>query len=326
MSKKAIGVVKVFVSILLAAILLYLVFKNVDWREFLEKAKTVDMIWVYASVAMSVIAFFARAYRWNILLEPLGYNLKTSRTTLAVLIGYLANLAIPRLGEISRCGVLNRNDKVAMPHGLGSVLAERMMDLLSLVILIFIGLAMEYDRITSFLSAAYSDLDLPGYLIYIVIAIMLGGIGFLVYVVKRRKSMTGKFAELIKSFVDGLLSLRKIKNVSGFFISTLIIWLVYYFMAYVMVFSIPETSGLDFGAGIMLLITGGIALSIPVQSGFGTYHGMVAGMLLLYGIDKTTGLFFATLMHTSQVVSIAVFGTVAFILSALLRRREAKTA
>jgi len=325
MSKKALNVIKVIVSILLAAFLLYLVFKNIEWSEFWEKAKTVDISWVFISVGISLIAFFARAYRWNILLEPLGYDLKTSRTTLAVMIGYLANLAIPRLGEISRCGVLSRNDNVKMAHGLGSVVVDRILDLIMLFLLIFLGLIIEYEQITSFLTQAYADFNLPGYIVYVIIFIVLLGIGFLIYVVKRRNSMTGKFAELIKSFVDGLLSIAKIKNISGLLISTVIIWLVYYFMAYVVVFSLPETSGLDLGAGLLLLVTGGIALSIPVQSGFGTYHGMVAGLLLLYGIDKTTGLFFATLLHTSQIVSIAIFGTIALILSSLLRRRDRKT-
>ena len=315
MSKRLLGVAKVLISILLAAFLLYLVFKNIDWVEFWEKAQTVELAWVYGSVSISLIAFFARAYRWNILLKPLGYDLKTGRTTLAVLVGYLANLAIPRLGEITRCGVLNRNDKVSIAHGFGSVVAERIVDLLTLFILIFISLIVEYDRITSFLADAYAGLNLPGYVIYIFIAFALGGIGFLVYVVKKRNTMKGKFAELVKSFVDGLLSLARIQNVTGFIVSTLLIWLSYYFMSYIIVFALPETSMLDFGAGFLLLVTGGIALSIPVQSGFGTYHGMVAGMLLLYSIDKTTGLFFATLMHTSQIVSIAIFGTIALIIS-----------
>ncbi len=326
MPKKLFGVAKVLISILLAGLLLYLVFKNIDWVEFWKKAQTVELAWVYGSVSISLIAFFARAYRWNVLLKPLGYELKTGRTTLAVMVGYLANLAIPRLGEITRCGVLNRNDKVAIAHGFGSVVAERIVDLLTLFLLIFISLIVEYDRITSFLSDAYAGLNLPSYVLYIFIIFVLAGLGFLIYVIKRRNKMKGKFAELIKSFVDGLLSLGKIQNVTGFLVSTLLIWLSYYFMSYIIVFALPETATLDFGAGFLLLVTGGIALSIPVQSGFGTYHGMVAGMLLLYGIDKTTGLFFATLMHTSQIVSIAIFGTVALVISGILRRKEGKTA
>ncbi len=324
MSKRILRVLKVFISIALAGLLLHLVFKNIDWAEFIEKAKTVDLTWVLISVIVSTTAFFARAYRWNILLEPLGYQLKTGRTTIAVIIGYLANLAIPRLGEVSRCGVLNRNDNVNFTHSFGSVVAERIIDLVTLFLMIFISLALEYKRVTSFLKEAYADLNLPVFVIYLIIVFALIGIGVLVYVVKKRNSMTGKFAEIIKSFVDGLLSLRKIKNIKGFVLSTILIWLVYFIMTFIVFFAVPETSNLGLGAGLMLLVTGGIALSIPVQSGFGTYHGMVAGMLLLYGIDKTTGLFFATLLHTSQIVSIAIFGTIALILSALVRKRQTK--
>ncbi len=326
MSKRLLGVLKILISILLAGVLLYLVFKNIDWLEFWEKAQTVDLSWVFASVAVSLIAFFARAYRWNILLEPLGYNLKTGRTTVAVIIGYLANLAIPRLGEVSRCGVLNRNDNVNFTHGFGSVVAERILDLITLILIIFVSLALEYERITSFLSEAYADFDLSVYFIYLIIGFMILGFGGLIYIVGKRDSFNGKFADLIKSFVDGLLSLRKVKNVRGFVLSTIVIWIVYFVMTYIVFFAVPETSQLGIGAGFMLLVTGGIALSIPVQSGFGTYHGMVAGMLLLYEIDKTTGLFFATLLHTSQIVSIAIFGTIALIISALLRKRQIKSA
>ncbi|MEM0938630.1 MAG: lysylphosphatidylglycerol synthase transmembrane domain-containing protein [Bacteroidota bacterium] len=322
MSKRIFGALKVLISILLTGTLLYLVFKNVDWIEFWKKAQTVNLMWVFVSVTLSVIAFLARAYRWNILLEPLGYNLKTSRTTLAVLVGYLANLAIPRLGEISRCGVLHRNDQVDITHGFGSVVAERIMDLFTLILLILVSFILEYERITFFLFEAFSDLNLSSYILYILIGVVVLGVGTPIFVIKKRNSLKGRFAKVVRSFVDGLLSLGKIKNVPGFIVSTTIIWLVYYLMSYVVVFALPETSYLGLGAGFMLLVTGGIALSMPVQSGFGTYHGMVAGMLLLYGIDKTTGLFFATLLHTSQIVSTTIFGTVALILSALLRRRK----
>ena len=93
-------------------------------------------------------------------------------------------------------------------------------------------------------------------------------------------------------------------------------------MSYLIVFSMPETSHLGPGVGFMLLVTGGIAISIPVQSGFGTYHGMIAGMLFLYGIDKTTGLFLATLLHTSQIVAVAIFGSVALIIASIIRKKQ----
>lgn len=325
MPVKFISILKVVLSIGLAGLLMYLVFKDLEWAEFWERAKSTDLTWVIISIILSLVAYGARAYRWNILLQPMGYDLKTSRTTLAVLVGYLANLAIPRLGEVTRCAVLNRNDKVPVPTALGSVVTERIIDVLTLFVLIVASLLIEYDRLTQFLSNAYADLQLPVFVIYIVLAIGVLGFVALVWLVRRKAFLKGKFGELIKGFIDGLLSLRNIRNVWGFVFATIVLWLVYYLMSYIIVFSLPETSHLGISAGLMLLITGGIALSIPVQSGFGTYHGMIAGMLLLYGIDDTTGLFLATLLHTSQIVAVAIFGGIAVIISFMIRRRQAAT-
>lgn len=324
MSKNLILLLKVLISIGLAWLLLYLVFKDIQWAEFWERAKTVDYNWIFVSIILSVIAYIARAYRWNILLEPLGYKLKTSRTTLAVLVGYLANLALPRLGEITRCGILKKNDNVAIPTALGSVVTERIIDVFTLLLLILLSLILESDRLFTFLSTSYRDLQLPTFVVVIVIAVAILGVVALVIFVKKQDKLKGKFAALIKGFVSGFLSLKDIKRPIGFLVSTVILWVVYYLMSYVIIFSLPETSHLGLGAGFMLLITGGIALSLPVQSGFGTYHGMIAGMLLLYSIDETTGVFLATLMHTSQIFSIALFGSFALIISFIIRRRSAR--
>ena len=322
MSKQRADLLKVLTGVTLSGILLYFVFRNVDWPEFWAKAKVTDLSWVIYSILLSMVAYVARAYRWNILLEPLGYRLKTSRTTLAVLVGYLANLAVPRLGEITRCGMLKRNDNVPMPQSIGSVVSERIIDFLTLLLLFTISLLIAYDKITEFLFGAYKDLNIPGYLLYLIPAILLAGAIVTVVFVRRRASLKGKFIELASSFLEGLLSLKRIKRPIGFFVSTIVLWVVYYLMSYLIVFSIPETSHLGLGVGFMLLVTGGIAISIPVQSGFGTYHGMIAGMLSLYGIDKITGLFLATLLHTSQIVAVAIFGSIALIIGSTLRKRQ----
>lgn len=322
MPTKLLSILKVIVSIGLAVYLMYLVFQIIDWDDFILQAKNADYSWVIVSILLSLIAYGARAYRWNILLQPLGYNLKTSRTLLAVLIGYLANLVFPRLGEVTRCGVLKRNDDVAIPAALGSVVSERIIDAFTLFILILISLLVESDRLITFLKDAYSDLHLPSYVIYIIAVISLIGVIVLALLIVRRNSLKGKFAGLIKGFIDGLISLRKIRNVYGFLLSTLILWFVYYLMSYLIVFSLPETAHLGIGAGFMLLVTGGIAISIPVQSGFGTYHGMIAGMLLLYGIETTTGVFLATLLHTSQIIAVAIFGGISIIISFQIRKSK----
>ncbi len=324
MSKSLINFLKILISVGLAGGLLYLVFKNIEWAEFWERANSVDYTWVIISILLSIVAYLARAYRWNILLEPLGYKLKTSRTTLAVLIGYLANLALPRLGEITRCGVLNRNDKVAVPSALGSVVTERLVDFITLLVLILISLAIESDRLITFLKSAFDDINIPTYVFWIILLVGVFGVFMLILIIRKKDQLKGKLANLLREFISGFLSLRQIRRPLEFVVSTIILWTVYYLMSYIIIFSLPETAHLGFGAGLMLLITGGIALSIPVQSGFGTYHGMIAAMLVLYAIDETTGVFLATLLHTSQIVAVAIFGTIALFISFLIRRKDAE--
>ena len=325
MPKKFRSGLQVLLSIAVALFLLYLVFKNIAWADFWAKALSVDYTWVLISIGLSVIAYYARAYRWNILLEPLGYDLKASRTTLAVLIGYLANLALPRLGEITRCGILNRNENVPLPSSFGTVVSERIIDMITLLILIATCFLIEYDLLTTFLNSAYRDLNFPSWTFPVILSLGLFGTIFLIFFLKRLKKKEGKIASLVKEFLNGIASLKDIKRPVHFIISTIIIWIVYFLMSYIIVFSLPESAHLGIGAGMMLLITGGIAISLPVQSGFGTYHGMISGMLLLYAVPLETGIFLATLLHTSQIIAVALFGSVALIISFFLRRKQART-
>ncbi len=321
MSKKLILFLKYFVSISASATLLYFVFRNVEWAEFWQKARTVDYKWVIASILLSIVAYVVRAYRWNILLVPLGYELKIFRTTLAILVGYLANLALPRLGEITRCSLLNRNDRVPVPVALGSVVTERLVDAFTLFTFLIITFIVEYGRLLTFFKEAYNDLNIPMYLLVAILTVGIIGLIVCILIARKLNKLQGKFARFLKDFINGMLSLKDIKNVWGFILSTITLWITYYLMSYIIVFSLPETVHLSLGAGWMLLVVGGVAIAIPVQSGFGTYHGMIAGILLTYSIDEGTGIFLATLLHTSQIVTIALFGSLALIISLFISKK-----
>lgn len=324
MVKKTIAVLKYVISLGLAILLLYLAFKNIDFAEFWKKAQTVDYTWVIISIAISILSYWARAYRWNILLKPLGYaELSAYRTSLAVLVGYLANLAFPRLGEITRCGMLKRSDNVPVSSSLGTVISERLIDMVTLMFLIVLLLFVEYERFVSFLTDTFSGLETIDGIVWKAALLLIGLVVvlFLGFFLLFKKSL--RVREFVRQLVAGILSLRRIENIPGFLISTVVLWVTYFFMSYIIVFSIPETSHLGWMAGIMLLVTGGIALAVPVQGGIGTYHAFVSSMLVLYSIEKTTGVFLATLLHTSQIIAIAVFGGIALLLSMFLKKRNA---
>ncbi len=321
MLKKTASVLKYIIPIGIAFVLLYFAFNNVDFAEFWAKAKLVNYWWVVGSIALSYFSYLLRAYRWNLLLKPLGYpHLKMHRTNVAVLIGYLANLAFPRLGEVTKCGILKRNENVPMANSFGSVITERIIDVITLLLLILFTLLVEYDTLIAFFSNTFSGIrNIEGLAwkaalvlvaVFIVVAILI--------IVAIRSG--GRFKVIARQLLEGIFSLRKLDNIPGFILSTLLLWVVYYFMSYIIVFAVPETAHLSWQTGIMLLVTSGVALAIPVQGGFGTYHTMISGMLMLYSIDKTTGVFFATLLHTSQIVAIAAFGGVAVLISLFMKK------
>lgn len=324
------SILKYFVSLVLAFILLYYAFKNVDLGEFFAKASEVSYIWVILSVAISLVSHWLRAYRWNILLAPFGYELKAGRTFLAVMTGYLANLAFPRIGEVTRCGVLKKNDGVPVSHSLGTVITERIIDFFILLFLVFLDFILEFDKVYGFFSKTLGFnkiIENKTFVIAGVVMLMALGIGsyFLVkYFVSKEgnNAFLNKVRVFVKEMMDGLFSLGKIKNIPGFVFSTMAIWVLYYLMSYVILFSIVETSDLSLLAGLSILVAGGLAMAMPVQGGIGTYHAFITGIMILYGIEQNTGLFFATLLHASQIFSILLFGGLCVLVSVFISKKK----
>lgn len=323
MVKKAVSVIKYVLTLGLAGVLLYFAFRNVDFEEFWEKTQEVDYTWVILSIVLSLVAYYSRSYRWNILMKPLGYpNLSVHRTNLAVLVGYLANLAFPRLGEITRCGMMKRSDDVPVSTSLGTVISERIVDTLSLLVLIIATLLLEYDNFIALITDVFSGLGDVSGLAWkaAVILSVVGLLGLLLIYLLYKKMPKAK--AFLDDLFKALLSLKSLNQPVAFIVSTLILWVTYYFMSYLIVFSVPETAHLPWSTGIMLLVAGGIALVIPVQGGIGTYHAFISSALVLYSVEKTTGVFLATLLHTSQLVATAVFGGAALLISVFVNKHK----
>lgn len=332
MKSKLITFLKYSIGLLIAGSLLWYVFKDWDLNDLLVRFAQVNYSWVLLSVFLSIISHAIRAYRWNLLLNPLGYNhLTTFRTFLAVMIGYFVNLLAPRAGEITRCGIMKKNDGVNMSVSLGSVLAERIVDLLGLIIIIFLGLALQFDRLSGFMIDFFNEKSegiqisegsiklLIAFGVVIVFALLV-----LWWFSARIKRLPIYFK--LRSFAielaNGFTSILKLENKLGFWISTILIWVFYFAMAYVVVFALPSTSHLGLLAGLSILIMGGLGMSAPVQGGFGTYHILVGSVLGLYGVVEKDGYFFATLIHSSQTLSVLFFGGLSFIISLRLKKKK----
>lgn len=330
--KITINILKYSITLGIAAFLLWYVYKDLSLESLLLQFENINYNWIAVSIFLALLSHYLRAYRWNILLKPLGYDLKTSRTFIAVMVGYFANNLVPRLGEVTRCGILKKTDDVAISSAFGSVVAERAFDLLILVFVASITFFVEFDKLNQFVIDNFQDIIPNTESIYgiafigFLVIIALGGACYVLYRVFRdrmhKNAIYLKIRQFVKELINGFLSIRKIDNQIGFWASTIGIWFLYYAMLIVVFFAFPPTSNLSLLAGLTLLIMSGLGMSAPVQGGIGVFHILVSGMLVFYGISADDGKVFALIAHTTQFVTVMVFGGISFIISVFMKSRQ----
>jgi uncharacterized protein (TIRG00374 family) len=330
--KIAFDILKYSVTLGVAALLLWYVYKDFSFETLKTQLEYINYNWIILSIFIALVSHYLRAYRWNILLEPLGYHLKTSRTFIAVMVGYFANNLVPRLGEVTRCGILKKNDGVSMTSAFGSVVAERALDLIMLMVLASFTFLIEFDKLNKFVVDNFQD-NLPqstsAYeLIFAALAIMIvcALAAFLLFKLLQKKFHRSpiylKIRHFIKELLNGFLSIRKIKRQWGFWLSTIGIWLLYYLMLVVVFYAFPPTENLSLMAGFTLLIMSGLGMSAPVQGGIGVFHILVSSVLVLYGVSAEDGKVFALIAHTTQFFTIIIFGGISFVISVFMKQKS----
>jgi len=311
------GVLKYGFTLAIGIALIAWAFKDVPFESIIDRLLQVKYQWVLFSITLGVVSHWLRAYRWNMLLEPVHGAVSTKSTFPIVLSMYLVNLIIPRGGEFYRCIALKKTDGVPISTTAGSVIAERVVDL-GMLILFLIGMFfIEAEKFQFIVDTITPQGSGPSFLLVFSIGLALivaTSITILVFKSKlKNHKFTKKLVAFIKEIIKGFIGVLKLKNRVLFLAVSLGIWVCYYLMSYVMIFASPETDSLSFEVGIMLLALGGIAMSAPIQGGIGAFHILVGKGLALYDISNETGIFFATLLHGSQVVMILFTGTVSFL-------------
>ena len=321
--RKMISFLKFSLPLLLGLVLLFYAFKNIQLDDFLSKLDQTRYEWVIGSMLLSSLAYVSRAYRWQLLLRAADQKVSTFRLTLAVFVGYLANLAFPRLGEVVRCAVLKKTNQIPVSLSIGTVVTERIIDSLVLLFFLVVALFLEFDLIVTYFENIFSTYNIPvnGILYAVLISMMICSV--LVLVISRTHTpVSQRIKKMALEVLKGILTIKSIQKKYLFLITTMVMWLTYFLMSYMIFFALEETSSLSLTAGFMLLVSGGIALALPVQGGIGTYHAMIAMMLGLYGIENTTGLFLATLLHSSQVLSVVIFGGVSLVITLGIEKKN----
>jgi glycosyltransferase 2 family protein len=305
-------------------LLLWFAFRNVNFSKLVAGLKEADYSWLLLSVLFGFIAFVSRARRWVLLVNALGFQPTTLNSFYALMTGYLANIALPRIGEITRCVALGKKEKIPVNQLLGTVVVERTIDFISLLIIMVVLIFTSGDQIGLFLKESIlnpiqqkiSSLFGNTWIIWVILLLL--GILTLILLIRYKKDLRkihffSKMFDLARGIINGLKTITNLKRKWEFLFHTVFIWLNYALMTWVVVFSLESTSHLTFGDSIFILVIGGLAMSAPVQSGLGAFHYIVSrGLLIINGIPLEDGLVYALLTHESQMIFVTIIGTISF--------------
>jgi len=305
-------------------ILLWFAFRNVNFNKLVASLKEANYWWLLLSIFFATLAFVSRSRRWVLLINPLGYYPSTLNSFYSLMTGYLANLALPRVGEITRCVALGKKEKIPVDQLIGTVMVERTVDFFSLLTIMIVLIFTSGDQIGLFLKESIllpiqqKIIDLFGST-WILWVIFLGlGLIALFVMIRYRHDLRkirffSKMFDVAKGIISGLKTITNLRRKWEFIFHTLFIWLNYALMTWVVVFSLESTSHITFGNSIFILVIGGLAMSAPVTSGIGAFHYIIReGLLIVYGIPIEDGLVYALLTHESQLIFVAIIGAISF--------------
>jgi uncharacterized protein (TIRG00374 family) len=316
------AIVKFILSLGIGLGLVYYLQTNISSEQRLQiihGIKNIQPWLLILSILLAGLACIIRAYRWKMLLEPLGYQPRNSTLISSIFIMYLGNLIFPRLGEVLRCSVLMREENIPMDKGIGTMITERLIDILGLGLYVILAIIFEYDKFFD-IYKQYSSMKgetsllIPGVLFCI---ILIGGL-----IVWRMSALQQFILEKIYGVLEGLKSILKLKNPFLFVFYSLTIYSIYFFSTYILFLGFKETNGLSLGCGIVVLIAGTLGIGLT-QGGIGAYQVLVTWTLVLYGISTTTAQTFSWAAWILPTASLVLFGLIAWIY--LLRRSHVKS-
>ena len=290
--------------------------------------RTANYFWLGLSLLISALGYFSRAYRWQMQLNASSTPAPFWKVYHAMMVGYLANLVLPRMGEVIRCSVLRRTAGVPVQVALGTVVTERVIDVLMLLSLLGATLLLDFNTFWGFfndkLLGGKADTiarnPMPLLIAGAIGLLLLAGVGYTLFrnlERLRQNALFNKATLFVKGLLAGVFSILKLENKGLFLFHTFFTWFVYYILDYLAFFCFPETYGLGAKAGLAVLTFGAFGMAAPVAGGIGPFHVMVQGILLAYGISKEAGIAYALVVHGAQTLLVVVLGGISFVAVAL---------
>ena len=334
MRKGVLQTLKFIAFLAVGIVLLFFAFRNVDFNRLGADLKEADYSWLLLSILFGFFAFVSRARRWVLLINPLGFKPSTRNSFYALMTGYLANIALPRVGEITRCVALGKKEKIPVDQLIGTVVVERTIDFFSLLSIMIVLIFTSGDQIGLFLKESIlipiqqKIFSVFGNIWILWVILLFLGTITLFLMIRYKKGLRkirffAKMFGLARGIINGLKTITNLERKWEFIFHTIFIWINYTLMTWVVVFSLESTSHLTLGDSIFLLVIGGLAMSAPVQSGLGAFHYIIRqGLLIVKGIPVEDGLAYALLTHESQLIFVAIIGTISFFIIFRKDRKE----
>lgn len=327
MKKTILKILQFLAFFALGAFIFWLIYKDQDIEHIKSVLKNdVNYAWVWLSLFLGLLSHISRTLRWGLMIEPVSHKPRFINTFLAVMVGYLMNLALPRMGEVSRCGVLARYEKISFTKLFGTVVAERLVDMISLLILLGVVILSQFGKMISFVNEnpgikdkILSVLTSPVLIIGVILIVVV------FYVFRRNFKNTNlfkKIVSIIQNFKVGFISIRSIRKKGWFYFHSVFIWVMYYLMLYVIFFAFDFTRDLSPIAGLTTFVLASFGMVAPVQGGIGAWHFMAKEALSLYGVSNENGIIFAFVAHTSMTTMIILIGLISLLILPFINRRK----
>lgn len=326
MKTKTKNIIQYLFFLFLGIFLLWLCFRNIDLGQTLEHIKEARLLWMFLSLLFLFTSLFFRALRWNILLNSVGCKTRSTSTFCSVLIAYMANLAVPRIGEVARCAVLSRKENTPFDKAFGTVISERIFDMIVLLLLALVVVVAQWsllgDMVLSWFRPFVSLMNDNVWVMLAALALLSLLVLLTIIFIRRLRlglrngNHSNPAVKFLSGLIAGLQSILRMDKKGLFMFYTLMLWVLYIPMTWLPFMMFEETSLLTMIDAITLLGISTIGFVVPVPGGVGTYHGLVMVLLPILdeGISSARALSFATINHAVQSMFYVVAGIISYVI------------
>ena len=323
MKKTIISTLKVIIPLGLGIFLIWMVYKDLTPENISDINKSfheINYVFLLLSVLFGIFSHLSRAWRWKYPLNHLGYKPKIYNSFFTTMIGYFANIGIPRSGEILRCGVMSKYENIPFTKLVGTVIAERVADLIILFLCIATVFFIQFDLLKNyFIELGLLDKFSPIKLLIIGITFLILIFIFYLIITKSNRSIFTKIRLFLSGIKEGIQSILMMPNRGWFLFHTIFIWLMYFLMFYITFFSLKDIQSVPMGGVFTAFVLGGVSIA-ATNGGIGAYPLAISSVLMLYGVEETTGYAFGWAIWTAQTIMIVVLGLISLLLVSKLNQ------